>query len=37
MIREHDRAGEKEMLDISLTAAGVLEEARRQAGIITEF
>lgn len=37
MIREHDRAGEKEMLDISLTAAGVLEEARRRAGIITEF
>ncbi len=33
MIREQDRAGEQAMLDVSLMAAQVMEEARRQVGL----
>jgi len=37
VIRERDWAKEKEMLGISLTVSEILEEARRQNGIFTDF
>lgn len=37
IVRERDWAKEKEMLEISLAVSEILEEARRQNGIFTDF